>query len=149
MDIKVLLTGYQNRMLDKIEKQANEKMESIIEADELKKIFKKLNVLMVEQLKNINESFSQTEEGLVFSDEELERISEKINIPYSYRLTNKTKNLLEETKETVKKQKENLSTILNEVYLLASYLEKPEEVTNLLKTYRILDSNGKFNMDLV
>ena len=148
MEIKTLLAGYQHKIVTKIDEEGKKKIEEIVKNDKIKKVFSNIGNLIANQLKECNEMLSETEE-IAFTAEEIESIANKLNLSYSYKVTKQTLTLVKEVKEKQQERKDTLSNILNEVYLLASYLEKPEEVTKLLKTYGILDDNGKLNMNLV
>ena len=63
------------------------------------------------------------------------------------KLSQKTKNLIDNIYETKQRRADNLSDVLNEVHLLTSYVEDPKEITKILETYKIIQ-NGKLNMEL-
>lgn len=146
MDIKQLLTGYQNRMLDKFEKQAQNEIDSAKENDVVRKGIAQIKKNTLEQYKMLHEGITE-EDGTPFTDDEIAELIDKITLPMEYKLSVKTENLINNIRETKQRRKDNLSNTLNEVYLLTSYVEDPKEVTKILETYKIIE-NGKLNMDL-
>ena len=147
MDIKNLLGGYQNRMLDKINKQAENEIEQAKKDDVVRKGIEIIKKNTVEQFRLLHEGISE-EDGTPFTEDEITLIAEKLTLPMEYKLSVKTENLINNIRETKQHRADNLSTILNEVHLLTSYLEDPKEVTKILETYKIIE-NGKLNMNLL
>lgn len=147
MDIKNLLGGYQNRMLDKINKQAENEVEQAKKDDVVRKGIEIIKKNTVEQFRLLHEGISE-EDGTPFTEDDLTLIAEKLTLPMEYKLSVKTENLINNIRETKQRRADNLSTILNEVHLLTSYLEDPKEVTKILETYKIIE-NGKLNMNLL
>lgn len=147
MDIKNLLGGYQNRMLDKINKQAENEVEQAKKDDVVRKGIEIIKKNTVEQFRLLHEGISE-EDGTPFTEDDLTLIAEKLTLPMEYKMSVKTENLINNIRETKQRRVDNLSTILNEVHLLTSYLEDPKEVTKILETYKIIE-NGKLNMNLL
>lgn len=147
MDIKQLLGGYQNRMLDKINKQAENEIKDAQENDVVKRGIDIIKKNTVEQFKLLHEGISE-EDGTPFTEDDLTAIAEKLTLPMEYKLSIKTQNLINNIRETKQRRANNLSDILNEVHLLTSYVEDPKEVTKILETYKIIE-NGKLNMNLL
>lgn len=146
MDIKQLLSGYQNRMLKKFEKQAENEIKQATEQDVVRKGIEQIKKNTLEQYKMLHEGISE-EDGTPFTDDELADLINKITLPMEWKLSQKTKNLIDNIYETKQRRTDNLSDILNEVHLLTSYVEDPKEITKILETYKIIQ-NGKLNMEL-
>ena len=147
MDIIQLLSGYQNRMLDKFATEAQNDINKVMSEDTVRAGFEQIREGIVAQLKVLHKNIP-TEEGSPFTEEELEEAIKDKKIPMGYKTTLKTQNLIEKIHETKQQRKERLSDILNEVHLLTSYIEDPKEVTTILITYGII-KDGKLNMSLV
>ena len=94
----------------------------------------------------LHEGISE-EDGTPFTDDELADLINKITLPMEWKLSQKTKNLIDNIYETKQRRADNLSDVLNEVHLLTSYVEDPKEITKILETYKIIQ-NGKLNMEL-
>lgn len=146
MDIKQLLSGYQNRMLKKFEKQAENEIKQATEQDVVRKGIEQIKKNTLEQYKMLHEGISE-EDGTPFTDDELTDLINKITLPMEWKLSQKTKNLIDNIYETKQRRTDNLSDVLNEVHLLTSYVEDPKEITKILETYKIIQ-NGKLNMEL-
>jgi hypothetical protein len=146
MDIKQLLSGYQNRMLKKFEKQAENEIKQATEQDVVRKGIEQIKKNTLEQYKMLHEGISE-EDGTPFTDDELADLINKITLPMEWKLSQKTKNLIDNIYQTKQRRADNLSDVLNEVHLLTSYVEDPKEITKILETYKIIQ-NGKLNMEL-
>lgn len=147
MDIKQLLSGYQNRMLEKIDKQTQNDINQKIEEDSVKKGYEQIKQSVLDQIRNLHESIPERD-GSPFTEEDFEHIEHTFKIPLNYKLTKRTQETIDKIHQTKQDRTERLSNILNEVHLLVSYLEDPKEVTTILNTYGII-KDGKLNMDLV
>ena len=89
MDIKNLLGGYQNRMLDKINKQAENEIEQAKKDDVVRKGIEIIKKNTVEQFRLLHEGISE-EDGTPFTEDEITLIAEKLTLPMEYKLSVKT-----------------------------------------------------------
>ena len=94
MDIKQLLSGYQNRMLKKFEKQAESEIKDATERDVVRKGIEQIKKNTLEQYKMLHEGISE-EDGTPFTDDELADLINKITLPMEWKLSQKTKNLID------------------------------------------------------
>lgn len=147
MDIKNLLGGYQNRMLEKIDKEAKKDIEQKLQEDSIKKGYEQIKQSVIDQIRNLHESIPERD-GSPFSEEDFEHIADSLSLPLNYKITKRTQEIIDQIQQTKIDRKEKLSATLNEVHLLTSYLEDPKEVTAVLNTYGII-KDGKLNMSLV
>ena len=62
--------------------------------------------------------------------------------------TEVTQKLLKEAIINIDNRKERIHQILEDVKMLCSYVQTPEEVTSILKNYNIINQDNKLNFDL-
>ena len=148
MNIKELLHGYRILIERKLDKELEEQIESVKKDDISVKKINNIKNLMINELKSINETVRKNnEEQDLYSEEDLEYI---IRINNSkVKLTSNSLKEIELIKASNVNRKDKLIKKLNEVYLLATYLNSSEEVSKLLNDYKITNEDGHFNMDIV
>ena len=148
MNIKELLHGYRILIEGKLDKELEEQIELIKKDDISVKKINDIKNLMINELKSINETVRKNNgEQDLYSEEDLEYI---IRINNSkVKLTSNSLKEIELIKASNIDRKDKLIKKLNEVYLLATYLNSSEEVSKLLNDYKITNEDGHFNIDIV
>lgn len=148
MEIKPFLTRYETKLFDKIAEEVEEKTAKLKEQDLIQNTIKNAKEVIINNIMAAIEELSNRGDDCIMSKADLEKL--RVNVDFQDSLLSlKTKKAIEEIIEDADKKRHRIHDMLFDIELRCCYLETPEEVTEVLHTYEILDDDGKLNFKIL
>lgn len=148
MEIKPFLTRYETKLFDKIAEEVEEKTAKLKEQDLIQNTIKNAKEVIINNIMAAIEELSNRGDDCIMSKADLEKL--RVNVDFQDSLLSlKTKKAIEEIIEDADKKRHRIHDMLFDIELHCCYLETPEEVTEVLHTYEILDDDGKLNFKIL
>lgn len=148
MEIKPFLTKYETKLFEKLSQEVDEKTAELKEKDLLQNTLKNAKEVVINNLLAAIEELSNRGDDCIMSKVDLAKL--RVNVDFQDSLLSlKTKKAIEEIIEEADKKRRRVHDILFDIELRCCYLETPEEVTEVLRTYEILDKDGKLNFKIL
>lgn len=148
MEIKPFLVKYETKLFEKLFEQVDKKTIELKEKDLLQNTLKNAKTVVLNSLMAAIEELKDRGDDCIMSKADLEKL--RVNIDFQDSLLSlKTKKEIEEIIEEADKKRHRIHDMLFDIELRCCYLETPEEVTEVLRTYEILDKDGKLNFKIL
>ena len=148
MEIKPFLTRYETKLFDKIAEEVEEKTAKLKEQDLIQNTIKNAKEVIINNIMAAIDELKERGDGSAFNEADFDKLRVTIDFQ-DLLLSKKTKKTIEETIKEADEKRRRIHDKLFDIELRCSYLETPEEVTEVLHTYEILDDDGKLNFKIL
>lgn len=148
MEIKPFLAKYETKLFEKLSQQVEEQTAELKKKDLIQNTLKNAKEIIINSIMAAIEELNNRGDDCIMSKADLEKLHVNVDFQDSL-LSLKTKTAIEEIIEEADKKRHRIHDKLFDIELRCSYLETPEEVTEVLHTYEILDDDGKLNFKIL
>lgn len=148
MEIKPFLAKYETKLFEKLSQQVEEQTVELKKKDLIQNTLKNAKEIIINSIMAAIEELNNRGDDCIMSKTDLEKL--RVNVDFQDSLLSlKTKKAIEEIIEEADKKRRRIHDMLFDIELRCCYLETPEEVTEVLRTYEILDKDGKLNFKII